>query len=155
MNSETNEIGRNRQGTSHKTRRAGIVGLAVVAFLAMPAPAFAQDAAEVGKQFWHGGGCAGCHGRSGHGGHGGAGSEQATGPSVRSTELDRDQLIELISCGRPGTPMPAWLAGAYTETACYGLEPGPAPAGTGVSGAFDADEIEALVDYLLAEIVQN
>jgi hypothetical protein len=51
--------------------------------------------------------------------------------------------------------MPAWLAGAYTETACYELELGPAPEGTVVSGVFDADEIEALVDYMQAEIVQN
>jgi hypothetical protein len=74
-------------------------------------------------------------------------------PSLRKTRLDRAALVEAISCGLPGTQMPAWLDGAYTQRPCYGFPAGPAPSGTDLSPVLSANEIQALVDYLLAKIV--
>jgi hypothetical protein len=51
--------------------------------------------------------------------------------------------------------MPAWLDGAYVQRSCYGFPNGPAPSGTDLSPVLSADEIEALVDYLLAKIVRR
>ncbi len=135
--------------TPRRSRRCRMVGLSVVAALAIPVPTLAQDAAKVdaGRQVWASAGCSICHGATGQGG---TDLDFPVGPSLRSTELDRTDLVEITSCGRPGTQMPAWLKGAYTEVGCFGLAPGPAPARTMIVGAFDADQIEALVDYILA-----
>jgi hypothetical protein len=62
-------------------------------------------------------------------------------------------LTETISCGLPNTEMPAWLDGAYTQRPCYGLPAGPAPAGTTLTPVLSADEVEALVNYLMAKMV--
>ena len=62
-------------------------------------------------------------------------------------------LHTLQSCGRPGTQMPAWLDGAYTTVPCYGLPKGSPPAGLELTPVLSGDEIEALVDYLMAKIV--
>jgi mono/diheme cytochrome c family protein len=114
--------------------------------------ASAQDAARLaaGEAAWDKATCLQCHGATGEGGPGG---EFAAGPSLRKTRLDRAALIEAISCGLPGTEMPAWLDGAYTRRACYGFPPGPPPDGTTLTPVLSADEVEALVDYLLAKMV--
>jgi Cytochrome C oxidase, cbb3-type, subunit III len=114
--------------------------------------AFAQDAPRVaaGEAAWDKAACLQCHGSTGEGGPGG---EFASGPSLRKTRLDRAALIETISCGLPGTEMPAWLDGAYARRQCYGFPPGPSPEGTTLTPVLSADEIDALVDYLLAKIV--
>jgi len=99
---------------------------------------------------WDKAGCLQCHGSSGEGG---AGGEFPAGPSLRKSRLDRVALTETISCGLPGTQMPGWLDGAYAQRSCYGFPNGPAPAGTDLSPVLSANEIEALVDYLLAKVV--
>ena len=116
------------------------------------ASAFAQDAARLaaGEAAWDKAGCLQCHGSTGEGG---AGGEFPAGPSLRKTRLDGAALVEAISCGLPGTQMPGWLDGAYTQRSCYGFPPGPAPDGTALMPVLGADEVEALVDYLLAKIV--
>jgi mono/diheme cytochrome c family protein len=119
---------------------------------AFPASAFAADEARTaaGEAAWDKAACLQCHGSTGEGGVGG---EFPAGPSLRKTRLDRAALIEAISCGLPGTEMPSWLDGAYTQRSCYGFPPGPAPDGTTLMPVLSADEVEALVDYLLAKIV--
>ena len=114
--------------------------------------AFAQDAPRVaaGEAAWDKAACLQCHGSTGDGGPGG---EFAAGPSLRKTRLDRAALIETISCGLPGTEMPAWLDGAYARRPCYGFPPGPPPDGTTLTPVLSADEVDALVAYLLAKIV--
>ena len=114
--------------------------------------AFAQDAVQLaaGEAAWDKAGCLQCHGSTGEGGVGG---EFPAGPSLRKTRLDRAALIEAISCGLPGTQMPSWLDGAYSQRSCYGFPPGPPPDGTTLMPVLDANEVEALVDYLLAKIV--
>jgi mono/diheme cytochrome c family protein len=132
------------------TVRTAILGLWIGA--AFSASAFAQDAAlfAAGEAAWDKAGCLQCHGSTGEGG---AGGEFPAGPSLRKTRLDRAALIEAVSCGLPDTQMPAWLDGAYTQRSCYGFPPGPAPDGTDLSPVLSANEVEALVDYLLAKIV--
>ncbi len=103
-----------------------------------------------GEAAWEKAGCLQCHGASGEGGTGG---EFPAGPSLRATLLDRAELVETIRCGRPGTEMPAWLAGAYSEISCYGIPKGPPPAGLELTRVLTANEIEALADYLMANVV--
>jgi mono/diheme cytochrome c family protein len=131
---------------------SGIALLGPVAVLVWASAALGQGAARVaaGEEAWDKAGCFQCHGTSGEGGTGG---EFPAGPSLRKSRLDRATLAETISCGRPGTPMPGWLDGAYTDVPCYGLPRGPAPAGTDLTPVLSADEIQALIDYLLAKFV--
>jgi len=75
------------------------------------------------------------------------------GPNLRRTRLDRDQLIETISCGRPGTEMPTNLKGAYTQVACYGLPLGAVPTEVKGKGSHTAEEVQTLVDFLLKYVV--
>ena len=130
--------------------RGAILGLSFGAALSVSA--FAQDAARLaaGEEAWDKAGCLQCHGSLGEGG---AGGEFPAGPSLRKTRLDRAGLTETISCGLPGTQMPGWLDGAYTQRSCYGFPNGPAPDGTALTPVLSATEVEALIDYLLAKIV--
>jgi|HubBroStandDraft_6_1064221.scaffolds.fasta_scaffold108577_3 mono/diheme cytochrome c family protein len=125
--------------------------LAAASVALAPSAPVAQDAARIaaGEEAWNKAGCPPCHGADGEGGTGG---EFPAGPSLRKTRLDRAALTETISCGLPGTEMPAWLDGAYTKRPCYGFSAGP-PDGTTLTPVLSADEIEALVDYLMAKIV--
>jgi mono/diheme cytochrome c family protein len=134
------------------TLHIAILLIAATALLMLaPSVAFAQDAARIaaGEEAWNKAGCPQCHGASGEGGTGG---EFPAGPSLRKTRLDRTTLTETVSCGLPSTEMPAWLDGAYTQRPCYGFSAG-APDGMTLIPVLSADEIDALVDYLLATIV--
>ena len=133
-------------------RRLSAMGLIAGAGLLFSTSAFAQDAAAVaaGENAWDKAGCLQCHGASGQGGDGG---EFPAGPNLQKTRLERAALKETISCGLPGTQMPAWLDDAYTKRSCYGFPIGPAPAEVTATPVLNAGEIEALVDYLMAKIV--
>jgi mono/diheme cytochrome c family protein len=146
---------RHHPGPSRKpslVTRMAILALAAGAAMTISAFAFAQNAARVaaGEEAWNKAGCPQCHGASGEGG---AGGEFSAGPSLQKTRLDRAALAETISCGLPGTEMPAWLDDAYTERPCYGFPKGPAPAGLVLTPVLSAEEIQALLDYLMAKIV--
>jgi mono/diheme cytochrome c family protein len=114
--------------------------------------AHAQDAARLaaGEAAWNKAACLQCHGSAGEGGTGG---EFPAGPSLRTTQLNRAMLVDTIRCGRPGTQMPGWLDGAYAEISCYGLPKGPPPAGLDLTLVLSGDEVEALVDYMMAKMV--
>jgi mono/diheme cytochrome c family protein len=131
---------------------AGKMALAAVTLLALMTSAQAQDAARLaaGEAAWNKAACLQCHGSAGEGGSGG---EFPAGPSLRTTQLNRAMLVDTIGCGRPGTQMPAWLDGAYTEISCYGLPKGPPPAGLDLTPVLSDDEIDALVDYMMAKMV--
>lgn len=58
--------------------------------------------------------CSGCH--KWHGGGGGYGGDAL---SLRKTQLDKEQVAEVVRCGRPGTGMPYHLRGAYETVKCY------------------------------------
>jgi mono/diheme cytochrome c family protein len=128
-----------------------ILGCAGLSLTSAPS-AFAQTAARLaaGEDAWNKAGCFECHGPSGEGGSGG---EFPAGPSLRETRLDRAALMETISCGRPGTPMPGWLDGAYTDRPCYGMPKSAAQSGVVLTPVLGADEIQALLDYLMAKII--
>lgn len=97
--------------------------------------------------------CATCHGWSGDG-RGGERSFRAS-LSLRETPLSREDLLEVVQCGRPGTRMPHHDGFAYRDDRCYGVtgrELGrdkPDRADT----VIQKREIAAVVEYLLAKIV--
>ena len=75
--------------------------------------------------------CGNCHGWPGDG-ITGILLQAPRGANLRETRLDKDQLIEVIRCGLPGTPMPYHDRAAYREGRCHGLtmadfEPGGKP----------------------------
>jgi mono/diheme cytochrome c family protein len=95
----------------------GAAGALALAALLMSANGAAADSdLELGKRVYKKANCVGCH--KWHGGGGGGYGGAAL--SLRETELDRDQLIEVIRCGRPGTHMPYHDRHAYQTTSCYG-----------------------------------
>jgi len=110
----------------------------------------AQDRTDVGKQVFKSANCVGCHKWHGNGG-GGYGGDAL---SLRKTELTREQIIETVSCGRPGTGMPLHLRGAYESQPCYGLtraeisDSMPPEA----AGFLRPGEVEAVVDYVIAHV---
>ena len=130
---------------SRLLRLASAVGAAGVV-LALSLPGQAEDD---GGFLWGQGGCSSCHGNLAAGDGDAA---MPAGPNLRRSSLDRDQLIETIACGRPGSEMPYNLAGAYTETSCYGLPLGDPP-GVPAGARFTSDEVEALVDFLMEHVV--
>ena len=115
------------------------------------APPTAQQI-SLGGQVWDDGGCANCHGAQGGGG---VSVDFPVGPSLRTSKLDHAQMKETISCGRPGTPMPSWLKGAYTMTACLARPLGPPPSDLVNVGAYDDMQIEALVGFIQARFQQK
>jgi mono/diheme cytochrome c family protein len=137
--------GRARSG---RNRRAVRVGLALGALFFLTGPAFAQEVDPVTA--WGKGGCSNCHGGIGQGGGGG---EDPVGPSLRETALTRDEIAETIACGRPVSGMPFNLVGAYTETACYGFPLGPPPRGTDQGASLSQEEVDAIADFLIANVV--
>jgi mono/diheme cytochrome c family protein len=96
--------------------------------------------------------CQFCHGPEGDG----RGDPRSPGKAanLHETKLDRDQLIEVISCGRPTTEMPHFDKYAYEDTKCYGgvtkeqlgANMPPFPHSTSLTQR----EIAAVADYILA-----
>lgn len=125
---------------------------ALVAALAV-APGRAQDGPEQarageGKRVYGRANCVGCHKWHGDGGGGYGGAAL----SLRATQLTREQLVEVLNCGRPGTGMPYHLRGAYDGDGCYGLTREALGKDAPVQGTvfLRPGEIEAVADYVLA-----
>jgi mono/diheme cytochrome c family protein len=110
----------------------------------------ASDPTNAGKAVFSRANCMGCHKWHGNGG-GGYGGDAL---SLRKTELTRDQIIETVSCGRPGTGMPFFARGAYDEVKCHGMTREDAGAQTPPeAGTFlRPKDIEAVADYVIAHI---
>jgi mono/diheme cytochrome c family protein len=141
-----------------KTRfylRAG--GLALIATAAIVTAPMAQpaDNSAFGRRLYHDKAqCSYCHGWAADG----AGEPQSNGGAadLRQSHLNRDQLIEVIMCGRPGTPMPYFDEDAYTDKRCYGVtqaELGPQVPAMPMSTTLQKREAEAIADYLLAKAI--
>lgn len=122
------------------------VGLVIGAAFALASPAKAQ---APGGGLWLKFGCADCHGNLAAGDGDPA---YPQGPSMRRTALARDDLREVIACGRPGTDMPYHLATAYTQSACFGMAVGAVPARMRKGIAMTAAEIDTLTDFLIASV---
>jgi len=129
----------------------------VVLNCSMPAVAYGQsaqapasDPTNVGKAVFSRANCMGCHKWHGNGG-GGYGGDAL---SPRKTELTRDQIIETVGCGRPGTGMPFFMRGAYDEVKCYGMNRQEAAAQMPPEGGtfLRPKDIEAGAGYVIAHI---
>ena len=97
-----------------------VVAFAGLIAVGVATSAAAQDVAD-GERIWKTkAGCPQCHGWAGDGFPSGFHSE-GNAPSLRETQLTRDQIRETIQCGRPGTPMPHFDRFAYTDKRCYGM----------------------------------
>ena len=127
--------------------------LALAACIGLAVPVLAQDNSGLvaGREAWARAACSTCHGSRAQGGDGG---DYPVGPSLRNVRFDKEAMVGIVSCGIPGTRMPAWLKGAYTKVECNGMPLESIPAGMTVPGILAADEIKALVDYVFATFVQ-
>lgn len=130
-------------------------GLTFCALLA-GVPAFAQDAPAAdtppteeqilaGKRVWADAACYNCHGTNAQGGNS---KDFPHGPSLRTSALDPETMLEIIACGIPGTLMPGWARGAYVERPCFGDETEPVPADTRIIEAYDATQLDNLMAYI-------
>jgi mono/diheme cytochrome c family protein len=128
--------------------------LACVALMVGASSAAAQDFTQGRRVFLEKADCGYCHGWAGDG----AGQGQSPGgaANLRRSQLARDQLITVISCGVPGTAMPHFDEQAYTDTRCYGMteaELGDRTPSLPPSTTLPKRDIEALADYLLAKVI--
>ncbi len=117
--------------------------------------ALAQDPGEhrragEGKQVYQRANCVGCHKWHGDGG-GGYGGDAL---SLRKSELTREQIIEVLSCGRPGTGMPYHLRGAYDGDGCYGTKRQELGKDMPIEplAFLRPSEMEAVTDYVIANV---
>ncbi len=131
---------------------SGFAGALALAALLLTANGLrAATDLELGKRVYKKANCVGCH--KWHGGGGGGYGGAAL--SLRATELDRDQLLEVVRCGRPGTRMPYHDRNAYKTDSCYG---GMTKADLGEDFPAQAaiflrpPEIEAVVDYVQSQL---
>ncbi len=77
----------------------------------------AQSHTDYGMQIFKKGNCKSCHQWHGDGGNSYGGSAM----SIRETQLEKDDIIKIIECGRPGTNMPYFSKKAYVDDRCFGL----------------------------------
>jgi mono/diheme cytochrome c family protein len=125
------------------------VALAIAAIGA--SPALAEDT-SYGQQVYRKANCMGCHKWHGAGGGGYGGAAL----SLRATQLTREQIVEVVICGRPGTNMPYHASDAYTDSnPCYG---GMSKDDLGDQAPVHAAQflsprqIEGVVDYVVANL---
>lgn len=134
--------------------RLRILVVAAAALVSLTGAAAAQNVSFGERLYQEKADCQFCHGPEGDG----RGDPRSPGkaPNLHKTILEREHLIEVISCGRPGTEMPRFDKSAYEETNCYGLtavqvgkDMPPPPHSTSLTQR----EIAAVVDYVLATFV--
>jgi len=128
------------------------IAIAVIGIAVTTAGVAAQsaDPTDAGKAVFKRANCFGCHKWHGDGG-GGYGGDAL---SLRKTALTREQIIEVVGCGRPGTGMPFFTRGAYDSVKCYGMtrqdvgDQKPPEANVFLR----PNDVEAVADYVLAHI---
>ena len=136
-------------------RRLTALLLATAALVATIATLAAQpsDTSAFGRRLYHDKAqCSFCHGWAADG----AGEPQSNGgaANLRQSFLNREQLIEVIMCGRPATPMPHFDEDAYTDKRCYGMTLDELGKDAPPMGEFLASrEIDAVVKYLFAKAI--
>lgn len=107
-----------------------------------------------GKQIWSNKStCNRCHGWAGDG----RGHPRSPGdaPSLRISELDREEMRVVIACGVPGTAMPYHDRHAYKDDRCYGLtedDLGDEMMPKLGQKPIRENEIEFVIDYIEARI---
>ena len=137
---------------NNKTPLGAMLALAVIAFVAIPTGVHAQsaDPTDAGKAVFKRANCFGCHKWHGNGG-GGYGGDAL---SLRKTELTKDQIVETVECGRPGTGMPFFMRGAYDATKCHGMnrEEVGAQIPPEANVFLRREDVETVADYVLTHI---
>ncbi len=132
--------------------------LSLAALSVADSTAFAQsfdpaDIAAGGRLFRQKGNCQSCHGWAGDGRK--MDSQMPDGANLRQSVLDRETLVMIIKCGRPGTGMPPFDKFAYSDGRCYGLKQAdlaspkyqmPDPPAT-----LQAREVETMADFHAGE----
>src|SRR5229473_193723 len=132
-----------------------LLALAAIPILLAPLAAHAADDFAYGRRLYlDKAQCSYCHGWAADG----AGEPQSNGgaANLRDSRMNRDQLIEVILCGRPATPMPHFDELAYTDNRCYGLseaELGPKVPSLPPGSTLQKREAAAIADYLLAKVI--
>lgn len=149
--------GRQRARRPQRDRRSPLplAALLALGLVGAPGPGPGPDAAaaegDAGKRVYVKANCVGCHKWHGDGGGGYGGAAL----SLRTTALDRDQVVEIVRCGRPSTGMPYHTRDAYGAVECYG---GMGKADLGQDAPPTAktflrpEEVEAVADYVLASL---
>jgi Cytochrome C oxidase, cbb3-type, subunit III len=146
--------------SAHRTRLSLGIWIAMVVQLLVGSSAFAQtpaadDIAEGMRLYRQKGDCQACHGWAGDGRK--MDTQMPDGANLRTTRLNRSELVTAIKCGRPGKGMPAFDRLAYSDGRCNDIKQADLkrlgltlhdPAAT-----LQAREIELLVDFLLAKVV--
>jgi mono/diheme cytochrome c family protein len=110
----------------------------------------ARDPTDEGKRVYKAANCVGCHKWHGHGG-GGYGGDAL---SLRNTQLTREQIVEVVRCGRPGTGMPFHHRGAYDAEPCYDMKREQVSDMMPPEAAsfLRPREAEAVADYIIAHV---
>jgi len=140
-----------------RSARAGVLLALVSGSVAWAQAADPSDIAEGGRLFRQKANCQACHGWAGDGRK--MDAQMPDGANLRETTLDRQNLIMIIKCGRPGTGMPPFDRFAYSDGRCYGLKQAdlrasgqrmPDPPAT-----LQVREVEAIADFLTAKVVKQ
>jgi hypothetical protein len=110
--------------------------------------AHAQDVSFGDRLFHEKADCQFCHGPDGDGR--GDPCSPGRAADLHKTILTREQLIEVIACGRPGTEMPHFDKYAYEDKTCFNAT----AADLGVphdphSTPLTRREIEAVADFVM------
>jgi hypothetical protein len=126
---------------------------ALVAILSVGTANAADNPAESGQAIFKRANCVGCHKWHGDGGGGYGGAAL----SLRKTQLDKQQIMDTVRCGRPGTGMPYFSRDSYPqggEPQCYGLSNKDLETmHVAQANVFlKPDEIEAVAQYVLTNI---
>ena len=108
---------------------------------------------DYGLSAYKKGNCMGCHKWHGDGGGGYGG----VALSLRETGLDREQLISIIACGRPGTNMPFFDKKGYVDDRCFGLkfsdfEGDDKNRPLRAKNFLNARQIDAVVDFIIDDL---
>jgi cytochrome c553 len=131
-----------------------LIAVALLAAALQLSFASAQDVSFGDRLFHEKADCQFCHGPDGDG----RGDPRSPGraANLHETTLNRDQLVEVIACGRPATEMPHFDKYAYEDTDCYGLKGkdlGRDAPHYPHSTPLTRREIEAVADYVIKTFV--
>ena len=128
--------------------------LKILIFFLMLNTAYSQAPKfDYGLSAYKRGNCMGCHKWHGDGGPGYGGAAL----SLRETGLDREQLITIIACGRPGTNMPFFDKKGYVDDRCFGLkfsdfEGDDKNRPLQAKNFLNARQIDAVVDFIINDL---
>ncbi len=132
-----------------------LASLLVVAGLAAQTAPDPDDVAEGMRLYRTKGDCQSCHGWAADGRK--MDTQMPDGANLRTTRLNREQLLMAIKCGRPGKGMPAFDRLAYSDGRCYNMKKSdleaknlemPDPPAT-----LQVREMERILDFLQVKVI--